>query len=72
MEELKPQLGGDAKWVVMAHRSSASRIGAASAPCRDGDRIMLFDSEEAARKVAVEYNAATLSPNVHYTVERWA
>lgn len=55
---------------IMAHRSSASVMGAASAPMRDNGAVRYFATIEAAREEAARLNRECASPNVHYVAAR--
>lgn len=56
-------------YVITAHRSAASRLGAAVAPCKNRDgSIMAFATRALAEAKALELNQQTASPNVRYGV----
>ena len=61
-------------WIIMAHRSGSSVLGAAEAPCKDKeDRVMTFPTREEAQAKADLYNADARHArtlNVWYTVEK--
>ncbi len=56
------------KHFVMAHRSSASQFGGASAPCKDADgNVKLFDTEYEALQYIETRMANRFSDNIWYT-----
>ena len=61
------------KWAIVASRSGFSSLGRAQAYAKDKrGRIMLFDTEAEAQKVATKYNKKTSSFNVSYGVEQYS
>jgi hypothetical protein len=59
------------RWAILARRSSGSRLGAATAWCKENGEVMLFDSHSAAYVVAESYNLNRLSPNISYVAARY-
>lgn len=53
-------------YVIYAHRSAASVMGAAVALVKKDGIVETFESLEDARKQATTYNGNCLSPNVRY------
>lgn len=58
-------------WIIMCHRTSGSRLGAASAPMREAGKIRIFGSAEVAASHAAHLNQEVKSKNLSYTVETW-
>lgn len=57
------------KWIVMAHRSAASVLGRAEAPCKGADgKILEFETSGSAEAYRNLLTAGCRSGNVFYTV----
>ncbi len=57
------------KWIVMAHRTAGSVLGAADAPCKQDGKILKFDTKGAAEAYRTSLTEGCKSANVFYTVE---
>jgi hypothetical protein len=59
-------------YIVMAHRSAASVLGAANSPCKNSDgKVIVWPEREMAEQYCNRLNAECKSSNVSYTVEAW-
>jgi hypothetical protein len=59
------------QWGVLARRLHSSQLGGATAWCKGKDGLLLFATEEEARRKADEYNAKTVSRNISYLAARY-
>lgn len=58
------------KWIVMAHRTAGSRLGAAQAPCKDENgKVLEFETKGSADAYKSQLNEGCRSGNVFYTTE---
>jgi hypothetical protein len=63
-------MGDMTTWYILAHRKSASILGAAAAPLKGSDgETMVFVTLEGAMAMAAHYNRECTSKNVYYTVD---
>lgn len=58
------------KWIVMAHRTSGSVLGAANSPCKtENGKVLEFETKGAADAYKNQLNEGCRSGNVFYTTE---
>jgi hypothetical protein len=59
------------KFIIMAHRSGMSVLGAATRPLKNAqNEVMTFETRDQARNHKNQITAELKTPNVHYTVQK--
>jgi hypothetical protein len=59
------------KFIIMAHRSGMSVLGAATKPLKNAqNEVMTFETREQATNHKNQIVAELKTPNVHYTVHK--